>query len=183
MAEENRKFRVISGGQTGVDRAALDAARAAGLAIGGWCPKGRRAEDGEIDGIYPLRETASADPDERTAANIAEADATLIIVADPDPAGWGPGTRLTHRIAIAGAKPYFVICLREGGRDGRREGGREGGREHEPGRDEEIPLASARAFIAAMRPRVLNIAGPRESGAPGIYARTRAFLARLFAAL
>lgn len=82
-------LRVISGGQTGVDRAALAAARAAGLAIGGWCPRGRWAEDGAISAVYSLRETPSGDPAARTRVNVAEADATLILVPSADCATWG----------------------------------------------------------------------------------------------
>jgi hypothetical protein len=63
----SRLRRVVSGGQTGVDRAALDAARDAGLAVGGWCPRGRRAEDGRIPAGYPLEETPSPRYPQRTA--------------------------------------------------------------------------------------------------------------------
>jgi len=49
---------VVSGGQTGADRAGLDAAMALGIPVGGWCPRGRRAEDGPIPAIYPLTETS-----------------------------------------------------------------------------------------------------------------------------
>ena len=57
----SRVLKVVSGGQTGDDRAALDAARAAGLPCGGWCPRGRLAEDGPIDLAYPVVETPSTD--------------------------------------------------------------------------------------------------------------------------
>jgi hypothetical protein len=70
---------VVSGGQTGVDRAALDAALALGLPIGGWCPLGRRTEDGPVPDRYPLRETPSADYAERTEWNVRDSDATLIL--------------------------------------------------------------------------------------------------------
>ena len=71
--------RVVSGGQTGVDRAALDVAIALGFAHGGWCPAGRLAEDGPIDARYPLRETPSADPSQRTEWNVRDSDATLVL--------------------------------------------------------------------------------------------------------
>lgn len=74
-----RRLRVISGGQTGVDRAALDVALELGLPCGGWCPAGRRAEDGPIPARYPLTETAGADYVERTRRNVVEADATLVL--------------------------------------------------------------------------------------------------------
>lgn len=161
------ELRVISGGQTGVDRAALDAALAAGLAVGGWCPRGRRAEDGAIPARYPLRETAGANYAERTAANIDDADATLILVARPDPASWGPGTRLTRRLARRAGKAHLVVCLD----DAAGEAG------------DAAALACVRDWLAAVRPAVLNVAGPRESGAPGMGGRARAFLDRLFATL
>lgn len=68
--------KIISGGQTGADRAALDWAIAIGVSHGGWCPKGRKAEDGEIDGRYNLRETPSADYPQRTEWNVRDSDGT-----------------------------------------------------------------------------------------------------------
>ncbi len=76
-------FRVISGGQTGVDRAALDAAMKLGIEVGGFCPKGRRAEDGPIDEQYPLTETASRAYPVRTEKNVAASDGTLILTGGP----------------------------------------------------------------------------------------------------
>lgn len=73
------KIKIVSGGQTGVDRGALDAALEAGFAVGGWCPKGRKAEDGTIDLIYPLQEHESANYIDRTRQNVIDSDATLII--------------------------------------------------------------------------------------------------------
>ena len=87
--------KIVSGGQTGVDRAALDVAGALGLARGGWCPKGRLAEDGTIPDRYPLAETETAAYEERTRLNVADADATLVL-------NWGPlegGTLLTAETA------------------------------------------------------------------------------------
>ena len=73
--------RIVSGGQTGVDRAALDVGLAWGLPIGGWCPRGRTAEDGPIPARYPLRETESAKYDVRTRRNVRDSDGTLILTA------------------------------------------------------------------------------------------------------
>ena len=149
---------IISGGQTGVDRAALDAALAAGLAVGGACPKGRLAEDGPIPARYPLTETESADPAERTRTNVRAADATLIVVDEADPARWGPGTRLTVATARALGRPVFVAAL---------------GAMPAP--------AEVAGWMHAEAVGVLNVAGSRESEAPGIHARARVFLDALFA--
>ncbi|WP_456425320.1 putative molybdenum carrier protein [Rhodocaloribacter sp.] len=146
--------KVVSGGQTGVDRAALDAAMAAGLPVGGWCPRGRRAADGVIDARYPLRETPSAAYAERTAWNVRDSDGTLVLLAT-EAAG---GTALTIRAAERLGKPLFVHRL----------AGAAG-------------VAKVRAWIAREGIRVLNVAGPREKEAPGIYAAARAFLTELFA--
>jgi len=152
---EPEKFaieRVISGGQTGVDRAALDAALARGLAIGGWCPRGRLAEDGPIAIKYPLRETESAKYPPRTAANVRQADATLIITAGT----LDSGSKLTADIAARSGKPFIVIALHDAD-----------------------AMARAIEWLQRVQPRTLNVAGPRESRQPGIYAMAYAFLVRL----
>jgi hypothetical protein len=139
---------IVSGGQAGVDRAALDAARARRLAIGGWCPRGRSAEDGAISERYPLRETGTDDPAERTRFNVRDSDATLVLtLGAPD-----PGTRLTVDIARELERPLGVFDVAI------------------------AKPADLRDWLAATRPRRLNVAGPRESNAPGIYARARALL-------
>lgn len=137
--------RIISGGQTGVDRAALDVAleRAprTDLEVGGWCPKGRWAEDGRIPARYPLQETASADPAERTERNLRDSDATLVLCRG-EPAG---GTALTVTLARELGRPLRIVDLA-------------GDAAH----------ASVLAWLRAQGVAVLNIAGPRESQAPGI---------------
>ncbi len=149
-------LRVISGGQSGVDRAALDAALAAGMACGGWCPRGRRAEDGPIDRRYPLRETASPGYAERTLANVLAADATLVLTRGT-PSG---GTALTVRLAREHARPCRVVDLRD-----------------------PEPAAALAEWIARHRVAVLNVAGPRESSCPGIAASARRYLDELLALL
>ena len=134
--------KVISGGQTGVDRAALDAALNLGIEIGGWCPKDRWAEDGAIPSKYPLEETASDDRTERTARNVKSASATLILHDGVD----SPGTRFTEDLARSGGKPCLVALL------------------HHP-----RLVESVRHWLERTRPEVLNVAGPRESESPGIY--------------
>jgi hypothetical protein len=144
---------VVSGGQTGVDRAALDAARAAGLPIGGWCPRGRLAEDGPIPAEYPLRETPSDDYAERTEWNVRDADATLVLTRGRP----SPGTALTIELARRLDRRLLVLDLR----------------------DSPDPTALA-TFVREGEIAVLNVAGPRESQSPGIGQEARAFLERAF---
>ncbi len=155
-------IKVISGGQTGVDRAALDAALDAGIACGGWCPAGRWAEDGPIPARYPLTETPGADPDHRTRANVLGADATLIIVNGmPD-----QGTRLTRQVARELGRVHLVVDL---------------WKMEDGSQADEIGCARVLAWMTSEKIRILNIAGPRESTTPGIHARARSFLTSLFA--
>jgi hypothetical protein len=152
-----RRVRLVSGGQTGVDRAALDAAARLGMKAGGWCPAGRWAEDGRIPDAYALVETRSAFPIERTRRNVRNSDATLVMARRRLDAG----THATLRLARALRRPNLRLSI------GRGPGDRAG-------------LARARGWIAARRIRTLNVAGPRESADPGIYLAARAFLLRLF---
>ena len=145
--------KIISGGQTGVDRAALDAALAVGLPIGGWCPNGRRAENGVIAARYPLRETPLALYAQRTTWNVRDSDGTLVLgFKEPS-----PGTNLTMETAQAQGKALLVVDL------------------FAPG--EQVKAA---AWIAEKGIRVLNVAGPRESESPGVYEAARTFLEAVF---
>jgi len=144
--------KVVSGGQTGVDRAALDVALSLGLPCGGFCPRGRRAEDGPIDERYPLEETPSDDYAERTEWNVRDSDGTLVL-ARGSPSG---GTALTIEIARRLGRPLLVVDL-AGDPD---------------------PAPAAR-WLAEAGIGVLNVAGPRESQRPGIGEEARAFLERL----
>ena len=146
--------RLVSGGQTGVDRAALDVALELGIPCGGWCPLGRKAEDGPIPPRYPLRETATDTYAERTELNVRDSDATLIILHG-SPAG---GTRLTIEQAILQKKPHLVVNLAQ-----------------------EVDPAIVHKWLDNQAVRVLNVAGPRESEAPGIHGRTRSLLRQVFA--
>lgn len=142
-------MKIISGGQTGVDRAALDAADALGLACGGWCPKDRRAEDGRIDQKYPLKETEAAEYGVRTEWNVRDSDATLIITYG-EPTG---GTAYTIAMCRVHKKPHLVIdCHCEPACGGRSN-----------------PVDKISSWLAQNKFQVLNIAGPRESNFPGIY--------------
>jgi predicted Rossmann fold nucleotide-binding protein DprA/Smf involved in DNA uptake len=99
--------KIISGGQTGVDRAALDAAMAAGIALGGWCPKGRLAEDGPLPDHYPLEETSSHRYRQRTQWNVRDSDGTLVLY-------WGElqgGTLATVKLADQYRRPLRIVNL------------------------------------------------------------------------
>ncbi len=145
--------KIISGGQTGVDRAALDAALELKIPCGGWCPKGRRAEDGVIPQHYPLEEASSSGYPVRTELNVQDADGTLIITLG-SPQG---GTALTIRLAQKYRKPYLMVDLTQ-----------------------EPNFVIVREWLSKNEIRVLNIAGPRENEAPGIYRRAKLFLQKLF---
>lgn len=149
------RIRIISGGQTGVDRGALDAALDAGAPCGGWCPAGRRAEDGAIPARYPLTETAEADYRVRTRLNVSDSDATLILHRD----GLEGGTALTLRFCRELGRPSLVVDTAS-----------------EPMADAADRLE---AFIRERRVATLNVAGPRASKWPGAAAAAREIVARL----
>ncbi len=148
--------KIVSGGQTGVDRAALDTALALGIPRGGWCPKGRRAEDGPIPARYKLRETAGADYAERTRLNVRDSDGTLVLVRGAAPGSIGGGTGLAIDVAAELGRPVRIVDLATP--------------------DAAINLAATRAWLASAGVRVVNVAGPRESEAPGVAATAAAFL-------
>ncbi|MBN1620875.1 putative molybdenum carrier protein [candidate division WOR-3 bacterium] len=143
MKKIQKKLAVCSGGQTGIDRAALDAASELGLVTGGWCPKGRRAEDGEIPLEYRMIEASSSYYWERTLLNVAESDATLILTKKS--VKNSKGTDLTVKYAKKIKKPYRI---------------------HKIGSTEIMDTVK---WLAEIKPEILNIAGPRESKSPGIY--------------
>jgi hypothetical protein len=153
--------RLLSGGQTGVDRAALDFALSRGVPCGGWCPAGRWAEDGTIPARYPLRETPSPDPAERTAWNVRDSDATLVLYRER----LRGGTQLTVGEARRQGRPCLTLDLST-----------------RPASDLVVPggVDALRRWIRALRPAVLNVAGPRESEAPGIYQQSLAILHFLY---
>ncbi len=105
MNNKWRAKKIISGGQAGIDRGALDACLDFKFSAGGWCPKGRRAEDGKIAKKYPLKETMSDKYEERTRLNIKDADGTLIIARSQITGG----TLLTKKTAKELNKPLLII--------------------------------------------------------------------------
>ncbi|WP_143534841.1 putative molybdenum carrier protein [Ruegeria meonggei] len=145
-------MKIVSGGQTGVDIAALEFARENGLPYGGWVPKGRTNEAGRIpDRFSGLVETPTESVSERTKRNVVFADATLIFIDGST----SPGTLQTVDFAIDAGKPHLIVDLR-GGTD--------------------TCAQQVRVWLASTPIEVLNIAGPRASEAPGVGARARAVL-------
>ena len=149
-------MKIVSGGQTGVDRAALDVALKLALPHGGWCPKKRKAEDSQIPSFYFLRETESEEYSERTKRNIADSDGTLIII-------YGninkltDGTILTNKEVNQKNKPYFILDL-QGNQN----------------------VENTISWIIENKIEILNVAGPRETQIPGIYKLSFAFLENMF---
>jgi hypothetical protein len=158
-------MKIISGGQTGVDRAALDVAIERGMPWGGWCPKGGWAEDfPDPPGLlatYPhLHETPLPHPLQRTEWNVRDSDATLI-VTDGEGMAASIGTQRAHQWAHQHGKPFLI--LNAGAQDA---------------------ATKAAAWLEAQKQRfgvdmTLGVGGPRESEAPGIYAIARTLIASI----
>lgn len=144
--------RIVSGGQKGVDRGALDAAIDARLEHGGWCPRGRLAEDGAIPPRYRLAETPSPRYEERTEWNVRDSGGTLVLTTGP----LAGGTKLTVECARQYRRPCMIVDLGK------------------------APDAQAVVeWIGENGIEVLNVAGPRESESPGITFDTRRFVAEI----
>ncbi|HKI87146.1 MAG TPA: putative molybdenum carrier protein, partial [Thermoanaerobaculia bacterium] len=129
--------RIVSGGQTGVDRGALDAALARGFPCGGWCPEGRLVEDGAIPERYPVTELSGAGYPERTLRNVLDSDATAILAFGT----LEGGSALTRELCVEHGKPHLVIDAES----------------TSPKR----AAALLRRFLDEHAIRVLNVAGPR----------------------
>ncbi|CAA0124953.1 Uncharacterised protein [BD1-7 clade bacterium] len=145
----------ITGGQTGADRACMDAALEYGVRLQGFCPRHRMAEDGPIDDRYPLQ-AIDGDYDDRTRANVALADATVIFYAT-DMFG---GTALTHEFSDEIGKPCLLLEI------------------HQLSISDAV--AALADFVEVHAVKRLNIAGPRASECVGIYAYVRSALSAFY---
>lgn len=145
-------IRIVSGGQTGVDRAALDAALELGVACGGWCPAGRLAEDGPIDKRYPLIETETEQYPERTRRNVVDSDATLIVYFDR----LEGGTKKTQNYCLQYHKPCLLLDLAE--------------------QDLTTAAVILKRFILENSIKILNVAGPRASKQEQAYSVTKSLI-------
>ncbi len=141
--------RVVSGGQTGVDRAALDVAIELEIPHGGWCPRGRLAEDGVIPARYELTEHESAEYSRRTEQNVIDSDGTLILYVH----ALSGGTLLTYRYAQQHQRDHLCVDL-----------------------GQEILPEEARQWIRERQINILNVAGPRASGHAEVYPMACEFL-------
>jgi Circularly permutated YpsA SLOG family len=146
--------KIVSGGQTGVDRAALDVALELKIPCGGWCPAGRRAEDGPVPAHYPLVEAPSVDYRQRTEWNVRDSDGTLVLTRGR-PTG---GTRFTLRMALRWHKPRLVVDL-----------------------NKDVDIAAIKEWIAKNQILILNVAGSREGEMPGIATHAATILRQLLA--
>lgn len=144
--------KIVSGAQSGVDRAALDVALKLGIPCGGWCPRGRRSEDGPIPLRYPVQETPTAEYAERTEWNVRDSDATLVLCDGP-PTG---GTAVTIGLAQKWDRPCLTVDLAENPR-----------------------VEPVQQWLKAHHIHTLNVAGPRLSTSPRSYALASLFMESL----
>jgi len=153
--------KIVTGGQTGVDRSALDVAIELNYEYGGWCPRGRRAEDGMIDPVKysNLVETSSARYPQRTEFNVRDSQGTLILIYG-DETNIGRGTKLTIHLAKKYKRPLLVISLYE--------------------TDNNINGKKVIQWIEEHHIEILNVAGPREETTLGIYQLAYTFLRHVF---
>ncbi len=150
-------MKIISGGQTGADRAGLDAAIACGVEYGGAVPLGRLAEDGPLDGKYRgMDELETPHYPTRTEKNVLDGDATLAFTME----GMGEGTAYTIELTRRYGKPCLHLDLEKYG--------------------ESEAVGLIRGWLEEVKPEVLNVAGSRESTSPGIYKRALKILTTVF---
>ena len=147
--------KIVSGGQTGVDQAALVAAIAMGLDHGGWCPAGRRSERGRIPVVFQLTETFERNYTVRTEKNVIDSDATMILFRDE----LTGGTLLTERLTLKHDRPVLCVDLNND--------------------SFEESIDRIKAWLDRYSVQTLNVAGPRESTSRGIQSQAEAFMRRL----
>lgn len=153
VAEANHGIeKIVSGGQTGVDRGALDAAIALNINHGGWCPKGRIAEDGPIASTYRLQEMPQEDYSARTEKNVIDSDGTLILYRER----LSGGTLLTNRLAKRHGRPLHRVRL-----------------------DRTIGYTDVLRWLRENQVKILNIAGPRGSSHPKMHRDAYQFVINL----
>ena len=141
-----RPDKIISGGQTGADQAGLDAAIALGIPHGGWCPLGRRSEDGPIPFKYSLKETLSEYYRDRTTRNVQDSDGTIVFIGGSIDAE--PGSALTLNLCKANERPNLLLNLSI---------------------DSVVDAAKlVQAFVRDHKIKILNIAGSRASISPAL---------------
>jgi hypothetical protein len=148
--------KIISGGQTGVDRAALDAAIRMGISHGGWIPKGRLTEDGPLSEIYHLDEMETDSYPERTEKNVVISDGTLIISRGP----LSGGTDYTRKMVLKHGKQMLHI---------------------DPALHSNLLDAASlvSSWIEMQKIEILNVAGPRASKDPDIYGQALGILTHI----
>lgn len=139
------RVKIISGGQTGADQAALDAAITLGIPHGGWIPKGRKTEAGPLPSFYQLNEHPSPRYRDRTERNILTADATLICSFGP----LSGGSALTQALAIRHDRPFLHINFEQA--------------------SPQDSVQWVERWLARIHPQILNVAGPRASSDARIY--------------
>lgn len=149
---EHLVSKIVSGGQTGVDRAALDVAIDLQIPHGGWCPFGRRSESGIIPMVYELTETESSDYVVRTEKNVLDSNGTLILHFGR----LAGGTKLTAVYAKRHERPFMTVDLKG----------------HVAG----ITIPAFQDWLSQNRIHTLNVAGPRESSFPDIGSLAYRFL-------
>jgi hypothetical protein len=166
---DNISMKIVSGGQTGVDQAALRVAESRGLELGGWCPPGRVCESGKIPDRFALRET----PDERsiwamdvprslrTEWNVRDSDAILVLrrLIPTQHSRSDPGTTWTFECAVLYGKP-LLLC--------------------DAGEPSDTNIKMVRTWLDALKVQTLNIVGPAESAQPGIGRLAEEFLLKVF---
>lgn len=148
--------KIISGGQTGADRAALDVAIQLGISHGGWIPKGRLTENGKLDDKYHLKEMASPNYNKRTEQNVIDSDGTLLISHGK----LTGGSEYTRDMALRHGRPWLHIDL-----------------------DKTESFRAVKKIISWLSEheiKILNVAGPRASKDPSIYPATFDILEAVF---